>query len=103
MKAVSQSSSTSLEAVKQRFNPAQDTCQDKINDIKRYTLKGTTFRYEHGRPLPVETAHKAVAYIREIVKVYPFQLRYVLAQPYWKRFSEAWCDTGDEYKSLRAI
>lgn len=94
---------STLSDVKKRFNPEHDTCQDKITDIKRYTLEGKGFRYEHGRPLPDETAIHAVDYIRELVKKYPFQLRYVLALPLWKRFSEAWCDTGDEGKSLRAI
>lgn len=93
-----------MEAVKQRFKPEEDTCQDKITDIKRYTIEGSrTFKYEHERQLPVEVSERAVAYIRALVKGYPFQLRYVMALPYWKRFSEAWCDTGDEHKALRAI
>jgi hypothetical protein len=93
-----------LEAVKERFNPEHDTCQDKITDIKRYTLQGKkTFKYRHNRELPPEVSQKAVAYIRALVKRYPFQLRYVLALPYWYRFTEAWCDSGDEDIAMRAI
>jgi hypothetical protein len=87
----------------QSVSPEQDTCQDKPSDKKKYTLSGSPFKYEHGRPLPPETADKAIAYIKVLTKDYPFQLRYYMALPYWNRFQENWCDYGDEERALRAI
>lgn len=92
-----------LDKVKSRFNDEHDTCKDSLQDSKKYTLEGNAFKYEHGRPIPEETAQKAIAYIRALTKRYPFQLRYYMALPYWYRFSERWCETGDEDKALRAI
>lgn len=100
---MSQLNFTSLGEVKKRIDPEHDTCHDNLSDNKYYTLQGQPFRYRHSRPLPKETGTKAVSYISALMKRYPFQLRYVLALPYWKRFSESWCDTGDEDKALGAI
>lgn len=61
------------------------------------------FPYDHERPLPVSSAQKAMNYIAAIVRVYPFQIRYSMAMPLWDRFCDAWCETGDEGRSLLAI
>jgi hypothetical protein len=61
------------------------------------------FPYEHGRGLPKPTAQKAIDYIDHLTRKYPFQIRYAMALPYWHRFAQAWCETGDEKKALRAI
>lgn len=103
MKDTSQLNFTSLEDVKRRFDPAHDKCKEKPSAFKRYTLSGNVFPYKHRRPLPEGAAQEALKYIRAISAQYPFQLRYHLALPYWYRFSEAWCESGDEGKALRAI
>lgn len=66
-------------------------------------LQGFPFEYTHNRPLPRKTASKAMMYIRAICAEYPIESRHGIAKPLWNRFQEAWCDTGDEGKSLRAI
>jgi len=66
-------------------------------------ISNKAFPYPHSRPLPVKTAQQALHYIAAIVRKYPFQLRYSMAMPLWDRFCEAWCDTGDEKKSLLSI
>lgn len=98
-----QSNSTSLAAVKKRFNKEHDTCQDKITDRDTYTLSGKGYRYLHGRPMPSATRDAAIQYIKVLTAKYPFQMRSLMGQALWNRFSETWCDTGDQLKSLRAI
>jgi len=91
-----------LDKVKERFNPEQDTCTDKIEDRKSYTLDNK-YVYGHSRPLPDEAKDEATRYIRVLVNKYPFQLRYLMGLAYWNRFQEAWCDSGDRKKALRSI
>jgi hypothetical protein len=80
-----------------------DTLQDTYVKPKWRNVDHTRFPYSHSRDLPVEVASQAINYIDAIVKQYPFQLRYTMALPLWKRFTQEWCDTGDIEKSLRVI
>lgn len=80
-----------------------DTLQDKYVKPKWRSASHGRFPYEHRRRLPAEVAQQAIEYIDVIVKDYPFQLRYTMALPLWKRFAQEWCDTGDVEKSLRVI
>lgn len=85
-----------------------DAEKDIVNDDVAFHLKWTDaektkFPYEHSRPLPQETAQKAIDYIAVITKRYPFQIRWAMARPLWERFAKEWCDTGDEQKALRVI
>ena len=59
--------------------------------------------YHHTRMLPHSTGKKALKYIEAITSEYPFQIRYAMMLPLWYRFTEAWCDSGDEKVSLLAI
>lgn len=84
--------------------PELDTFRDDPVRVMRWTAAGREkFPYEHGRPLPRETAQRAIDYIKVLVEPYPLQLRYAMARPLWYRFADAWCDTGDEQESLRVI
>jgi hypothetical protein len=65
--------------------------------------KGGAFPYEHSRPLPLQDAEQAMKYIKSITAKYPVQLRYALAIPLWRRFTQTWCETGDLKKALRGI
>jgi hypothetical protein len=95
-KAVSQSDFTSLDKVKERFNPEQDTYVPAKGKKKEY-------KYTHDRPLPEDVRVKAESYIAVLTAKYPYQLRHLMGIAYWNRFSEMWCDTGDARKSMRAI
>ena len=61
--------------------------------------------YFHHRPLPKVTAKRAMLYISQIIKAegYPFQLTYAMMLPLWYRFTETWCDYGDESMAMNAI
>lgn len=80
-----------------------DTLQDRYVEPKWTDVTKTRFPYSHGRPLPNEVAQKAIDYINVIAKQYPFQIRYTMVLPLWKRFAETWCETGDVEKSMRVI
>ena len=87
-----------------RSSPERDTLQETPDKSSRWTkVSETMFDYNHPRPLPNDTAQKAIDYINVIVKEFPFQIRYHMAVPLWERFSDAWCETGNESESLRAI
>lgn len=81
----------------------QDTLQDTYTTPKWSDVEKTRFPYKHSRPLPQDVAHEAIVYINVIAKQYPFQLRYVMVLPHWKRFAQEWCDSGDVKKALRVI
>ncbi len=91
------------EEILARVDVTKDTCQDDYESRKSYKIEGKIFNYKHGRPLPRETAENAIKYISMIMRPYPFQLRYTLAQPFWRRFCNEWCDSGDATKAMRAI
>lgn len=81
---------------------------DTLQDSPKVALKWKSsdkgmFPYTHSRQLPKEVAQKAIDYIAVLTEEYPFQIRYAMAVPLWKRFAQEWCDTGDEQKSLRVI
>jgi hypothetical protein len=61
--------------------------------------------YTHDRPLPKSTAKKGMKYIAAILKAegYPFQLSYAVMLPLWYRFTESWCNHGDELRALLDI
>ena len=61
--------------------------------------------YTHNRPLPRSTAKKGMKYISTIIKKegYPFQLSYAMMLPLWYRFTESWCNHGDETRALLDI
>lgn len=61
--------------------------------------------YTHDRPLPKPTAEEGMKYIAAIIKKegYPFQLSYAMMLPLWYRFTESWCDHGDEKRALLDI
>lgn len=81
-----------------------DTLQDNPKvAVKWDSSQKEMFPYKHSRPLPHETAQRALDYIAVLTKIYPFQIRYAMARPLWYRFAQEWCDTGDERKSLRVI
>jgi hypothetical protein len=105
VKARSRSASTDYKTkVLKNWTPESDTLKDEVGKHMSWTdLSNKAFPYEHGRPMPMALARKAINYITAIVKQYPFQLRYTMALPLWARFCEAWCDTGDEQKALLAI
>jgi hypothetical protein len=100
-----QSSSTeSRKKILRNWDADKDTLTETVGKTQQWTsVKKRAFPYEHSRPLPLTTAKAGLAYITSLVKPYPFQLRYVMARPLWFRFTEAWCDTGDEKKALLAI
>ncbi len=87
--------------VLKHWDQEYDTVNEQMS--KGDSIEFPTFYYDHDRKLTRITAKKAHDYIRELVKVYPFQLRHELALPLWERFAEAWCETGDEAKALGAI
>lgn len=92
---------TSTHKALQHWDDDKDTLQEKPSTGWKASDGG--FEWEHSRPLPLETAQKAMQYIGVLTKQYPFQLRYVMALPLWHRFSQEWCETGDETKALKAI
>lgn len=79
---------------------AEDTAE---SSLRWSSAEKELFPYPHTRPLRTETAQKAIDYIAHITAKYPFQMRYAMAMPLWKRFAREWCDTGDEQKALRVI
>jgi hypothetical protein len=81
---------------------AKDTLQDTPSK-KWMSVDNPLLDYTHSRPLPKPVARRAIKYINQLVSIYPFQIRYAMAVPLWQRFSQAWCDTGDEKESLRVI
>jgi hypothetical protein len=91
------------EEILSRVTVEKDTCQDDYESRKSYKIEGSVFKYAHGRPLPKENAESAIKYISILMKRFPFQLRYTLGQPLWRRFCKEWCDTGDMSKSMAAI
>lgn len=86
------------------IDPERDTLQETPTTSMRWIKvdKGE-FEYTHSRPLPKDTAQKALDYIAAITAKYPFQIRYAMAIPLWERFAQTWCNTGDEQESLRVI
>lgn len=94
---MSLSDSTSWVKVKERFDPDKDTCQTfQTKQTKKY-------EYQHTRPLPEDVRERSTKYIDVITAKFPFQMRHLMGLAYWKRFSESWCDYGDEQKAMRAI
>lgn len=92
------------EAILSRTSVERDTLQETPEiSLKWMKAENTAFDYDHRRPLPIETAQKAINYIEQLVKCFPFQIRYAMAQPLWIRFVEEWCESGDEKKALDAI
>ena len=86
------------------LDPKRDTLQETPNTSMRWTkVEKGEFEYSHSRPLPTETAQKAIDYIAAITSKYPFQIRFAMAKPLWERFATEWCNTGDEKESLRVI
>jgi hypothetical protein len=61
------------------------------------------FPYDHGRSLRIRDAEAAVKKIEEEVKVFPFQIRYAMALPLWKRFADMYCQSGDIELALEYI
>lgn len=87
-----------------KIHPEKDTLQETPDVSMRWVVaEEGDFDYSHSRPLPKETAQKAIDYIAVLTKQYPFQLRYTMAIPLWERFAETWCNTGDEEEALRVI
>lgn len=87
-----------------KTKPEKDTLQETPAQHMRWSKsKKGLFEYPHGRDLRHEDAQKALDYISEIVKSYPFQIRYAMAIPLWKRFCDEWCNTGDLQRALRVI
>jgi hypothetical protein len=105
VRVMSQSSSTvSRNKILRHWDVDKDTLTESIGNTQSWAkVDKKAFPYEHSRPLPKATAKKALALIEALVKPYPFQLRYAMARPLWFRFTEAWCDTGDEKKALLAV
>jgi hypothetical protein len=94
----------SKEEILQRVDETKDRLQDlPEKSLKWQDVERMLFPYAHPRPLPRDTAEKAINYIKAIVRDYPFQLQYTMALPYWERFSQVWCESGDEDKSMREI
>lgn len=91
-----------LEEVKARLDPVKDAAP-KLSEIEWTNPTKKTFSYTHTRPLPRDTAIKAIKYITVIVKAYPVQIRYTMARPLWERFCDAWCNTGSASIAIRAI
>lgn len=90
--------------MRQKLHPKQDTLQETTEVSMRWTdVKKGEFEYTHSRPLSNETAQRAIDYIAAITAKYPFQIRYAMAIPLWERFTEVWCNTGDEEEALRVI
>jgi len=97
-------SNESKAAILSKTSPERDTLQETPDKSLRWAYAtNTMFDYSHKRPLPTLVAQKAIDYISVLVKGYPFQLRYAMAQPLWDRFTEEWCNSGDERKALNAI
>jgi len=91
------------EEILSRVSIEKHTCQDDYESRKSYKIEGNVFKYSHNRPLPMENAENAINYISILMKRFPFQLRYTLAQPFWRRFCNEWCASGDVSKSMAAI
>lgn len=90
--------------MRQTLHPKRDTLQETPDVSMRWTdVKKGEFEYTHSRPLPNDTAQKAIDYIAAITAKYPFQIRFAMATPLWERFAETWCNTGDEEEALRVI
>ena len=90
--------------MRKTLHPEKDTLQETHEVSMKWTkAENGVFDYKHSRPLPQETAQKAIDYIAVITKDYPFQLRYALAIAHWERFAQVWCDTGNESEALKVI
>ncbi len=79
-----------------------DRCVDDPQSPE-FSVDGMLFPYTKKRTLLVWQAERAMRYIAECVKIYPFQLRRDLAYPMWMRFEETWDLTGDLNKAMREI
>lgn len=62
-----------------------------------------SFPWRHERPIKVREAQEAVRSIEEQVKGFPFQIRFAMALPLWYRYSDSYCQSGDQEKALREI
>jgi hypothetical protein len=105
VRVMSQSASTvSRNRILKHWDADRDTLTEPIGKTQSWaSVDKQAFPYEHSRPLPKVTAQKALALIEAEVKPFPFQLRYVMARPLWFRFTETWCNTGDEKKALLSV
>lgn len=87
-----------------KIDESLDTLQEEPTKSLKWTnVENVKFPYNHRRPLSQKNAQKALDYIAVLTKQYPFQIRWAMAVPLWKRFAEAWCETGDIKESLRVI
>lgn len=81
-----------------------DTLQEETKPAMKWTkVEREMFPYTHSRPLPHAVGQRALDYIAVLTKQYPFQIRYAMAIPLWKRFAQEWCDTGNEVASIAKI
>ncbi len=53
--------------------------------------------------LTEHNSDEAKRYIRTVTEIYPFQMRFYLGEPMWARFCDAWAESGDITRAMRAV